>query len=385
MSNYEIRQDSYFNCHIFDKAGNQLRGFILARSKEGNAVTVCDMDFQRSDNSNKYEPRPTFRRTFKDLSDKPITSNKKFQRISFQSGKDGYREFWKMVSFILKFKEFIDENIFDDFRVVSTDDIIFSLNDKDDLEKYSTLTKIIEETNINSEEIILLARRKKELKDFERLLNEEGYVEQYYKDHQNEIKGTGEEAVWHYFFKRNKWIFGLSLDYRFMNDLLDEQSVGNPDSTNHGASKVDFIGLNDFTTLIEIKRPDTAFFKGRKSTSRTDTWAFSNDFIDGISQCLAQKEEIIKNYQSKDFVDDNGKKIDKNLVRNMDPKVIFIIGNKQREIPYDSGYMDNDIKRDTLERFTQNNKNLSIISFDELYTRASNILTTTEKIKGEIG
>lgn len=26
--------------------------------------------------------------------------------------------------------------------------------------------------------------------------------------------------------------------------------------------------------------------------ARTNTWSFSSDFIDGISQCLAQKEEL---------------------------------------------------------------------------------------------
>ena len=61
-------------------------------------------------------------------------------------------------------------------------------------------------------------------------------------------------------------------------------------------------------------------------------------------------------------------------IRTIDPQVIFIIGHKDREIPRTSTSADNRTKRDTLERFSRNNRNISIVTYDELYRRAYHIV-----------
>lgn len=135
------------------------------------------------------------------------------------------------------------------------------------------------------------------------------------------------------------------------------------------------MGINEFTTLIEIKTPELRFFNKRQtSSSRSTTASFSSDFIDGISQCLSQKDKIDKSFEHKTFRDSSGEEIDKRKIRNINPKVFYIVGNKTQEMPIDNVSEENQNKRDTLERFIRGQNNLEIISYDELYGRASKII-----------
>lgn len=165
------------------------------------------------------------------------------------------------------------------------------------------------------------------------------------------------------------------MNLRFIGDFLDEKNVGSSNANNQGNPRVDFLGYRDFTTLIEIKTPETKFFTDKNQpTARTNTWSFSSDFIDGVSQCLAQKDDWSKNSTTTVVSDDDKQALDMNLIRTIDPRAIFIIGNKEKEINTNSRNTDIWRKRDTLERFIQNNKHMLIISFDELYDRACQIV-----------
>ena len=61
--------------------------------------------------------------------------------------------------------------------------------------------------------------------------------------------------------------------------------------------------------------------------------------------------------------------IDKNKVKTIDPKTIFIIGNRKNEFPHDLA-KDNHTKSETFERFRRNSRNIDIITYDELFERA---------------
>lgn len=379
LSHYRIEATPDFNCVIIDDAEkpNEYSGFLLAKSKGGEAYTVCDVDFHYSQKDRKYATRLIFRRTFKDGRDKEVGKNQIFQRISFQTGTDGYREFWKMISFLETFKETVDVGEFlDEFKVVSKEEIVSNLKKIDESERTNYLMKIIEESKSNEDvlaNLLALKQRQQSIKVFKLLMdNEDNYRKRYRKHHK--ITKPGDEAVWHHFFKAHKWIFGLSLDLRFTEDYLDEQSLGNQNTSGNGSPVVDFMGISSFTTLIEIKTPEKKFFKdGRSNGSRTNTWSFHDDFIAAISQCLGQKDAFLKNIASKDLVDENKVTQDKRLIRTVDPKTILVYGDKSKELPDRDNSTDNFIKKDSLERFIRDSRNLIIISFDELYSRASEI------------
>ena len=170
----------------------------------------------------------------------------------------------------------------------------------------------------------------------------------------------------------NKWILGLSLDIRFIRDFYNQGDVGVKDTTGKGSPKSDMIGIRDYTVLVELKTPDKQIFTDKKKdTSRANTWSFSDNFIDGISQCLGQKSKWDKNSNMKELVNPETEEIiNQDKIRTVDVKVMFIIGNKSKEFSENTVTVDIKTKRDTFELFRRNNRNVEIITYDELYERA---------------
>lgn len=376
LSGVVIKQSS-FEC-LLEKSGHVYKGFILAKSEKGEAYTICDVNFRWSNTDRKYATRLIFRRTNKQLQDKKVKSDSFFQRIPFNAGEDGYREFWKMLGFLGTFNKLVDVGDFhQEFRTVSENDLVIHITDKSESERIPAILEPAQKAGIDADDIrngVTQKERQTDIEVFEKLLvNQDSYRDIYRSE--NNITKKGDEATWHHFLKNHKWIFGLSLDLRFIEDILDEQSIGNPSSDNKGNPMVDMMGISDYTVLIELKTPETDIFTRKKTTkARANTWSFTDDFIEGFSQCLAQKSDWNKNSENKRLVHttDEGKRtiIDQGIIRTIDPQGIFIVGNKDRELPRESRDDDTWIKRDTLERFIKNNRNINIISYDELFRRA---------------
>jgi len=61
--------------------------------------------------------------------------------------------------------------------------------------------------------------------------------------------------------------------------------------------------------------------------------------------------------------------LDKNLTLTIDPKTVFIIGNRKVEFPHDLDSIHH-FKSQTFELFRRNNRNVDIVTFDELFERA---------------
>lgn len=373
-----------FGCELLDSKGRRYKGFLLAKTEGGKAYTLCDLDFHWSATDKKLPPRLTFRKTDKHLADKTVNRGKIFQRIPFHAGEDGYREFWNMIAFLIKYKDLVDLGEFlNKYQVVNDEGVVLRLKKETPERRKEIIAKYANGSEVNSlemAEVFELQNRKDGLEIFHKLLfNVENFSEYYRTINNSEIKGGGEEAIWHHFLSNNKWIFGLSLDLRFIEDFVDEASIGNADTSNRGNAKTDILGWNDFTVLVELKTPGTPIFTTIKSSdARTNTWSFAPEFIEGFSQCLAQKEDWTKNSPNKKIVfkDDDGvrKELDKGVIRTIDPQVIYIVGNKEEEIPKNSNILAIITKRETLERFIKNNRNVNIISYDELYTRAYHIV-----------
>ena len=167
---------------------------------------------------------------------------------------------------------------------------------------------------------------------------------------------------------------GLNADVKFITEFLDEQYVGVDNSKKRKNPSVDIFGVSEFTVLIELKHTNTNIFKKDKSKGRANTWDFTADFFEGISQCLGQKFELEKSFDIKEFVKDDNSFLDKTRIQSIDPKSILILGNKKREIPIKDLDSDNFLKNRTLERFRRNNRNIDVLTYDELFERAYHIV-----------
>lgn len=362
------------NCYIRSKDGYiRYDSFVL--DKNTRTTILCELTFFPSSLTHRYIPRPVFRKVKNDGTDQ--TCRGEAIRIDISEGNTVQR-FWKLIGFLGSFKEIVDTDSFDrKYQVLDKDyaSILKSLGTPEILEFISRLIKDgkLSSENLNS---IVYETRKKVLKRYLWLLrnrtdNNGKTAYERYKEH---YKLKGDEAVWHHFFKKNDWILGLNADIRFIADIIDEPKVGVEDSKGRRNPKADFLGISNYTTLIELKTPGTPLFKQvRGSNSRSDTWEFSSEFISGVSQCLGQKFSLDESYLYKEIVNAEGEIISKEKVFNADVKAIFIIGNRYAQFPHDN-VVDNNIKSKTFEFFRRNNRNVEIITYDELFERAYHIV-----------
>ena len=148
--------------------------------------------------------------------------------------------------------------------------------DNESVKKYlhenPTLLKSIVENEIDEDDLIALSYRKKQLKEFENLLNN------------NNIK----ESNWQRFFEKNTWIFGYGLSYIFQTTLDNkkiEQVVKGYDFNNSG-KRVDGLlktaGIINSLCFVEIKTHKTKLLN--KKPYRESCWSISSDLSGAVSQ-----------------------------------------------------------------------------------------------------
>jgi hypothetical protein len=181
-----------------------------------------------------------------------------------------------------------------------------------------------------------------------------------------------DEKRWQKFFEKHDWIFGYGLDYRFMTIFDREMSVGDGGTEDQNKPKIDFLNeFSDFTVLVELKTPKTIFFENSKN--RAGCWQLGEGFIDAYSQALEQKAEwSIKGNNGNNKSNDGNKKIE---TRTRDPKVILVIGNKQKQIFNITNITEKELKQDTFEIFRRGSRNIEIVTYDELLERAEFIVS----------
>jgi len=372
LSNLEIKENSsHDNCLIKDKNSHSTyyKSFIL--DENSKTKIICDIAFYPSSITSKYLPRLTFKKIDIRGEQKHAEPNKDII-IAFQKSEQAL-VFWKLIGFLNSFKDIVDTGEFESsFTVYSKNKFIAEFESQSEIQKVEDIKTLIKKADIQEDDIrsILFEKRKYVLKVFLYLLKNpiiRGKPSmEYYRDKYN--VPPGEESIWHHFLKNNDWILGLNVDIKFIREFFDEQKLGVEDSKGSGSPKTDIMGISDYTTLIELKHANTKIFKIEKNKSRANTWDFTSDFIEGISQCLGQKFSLEKYYNDKTFVNDQGKLLDKSKTLTYDPKTVFIIGNRKIEFSHNLD-RDNYIKSHTFELFRRNNRNVDIITYDELFER----------------
>lgn len=356
-------------CGIVSMDGRHyFNSFVLDRNTQ--TEILCEVTFYRSSKSKLYIPRLVFSKC--KLSGEGQSPKGEKIRIALDKGDVPHR-FWNLMGFLGQFKSLVDTGNFSDrFSVVSKNyqEIIKTLSPE---ERVTALNVLLKGGGFSSDEIrsVVYESRKRTLRVFlylirnRQLKSSQCMVEWY----QSKYSCRGLEGVWHHFLKENDWILGLNIGGCYLSEIIDEAKVGIEDSTGSGSPRADFLGYTDYMTLIELKTPETPIFKSsRGNSSRANTWEFSNEFISGVSQCLGQKSSFDESYKTKEFVNNDGMYIPKQRVYNKDAKMVFLIGCRNLQFPHD-GNPDNVAKSNTFELFRRNNRNLEILTYDELFER----------------
>jgi hypothetical protein len=380
FSKIEIKENTdKNNCYIQEVKGLKLyKGFILLDNPK--VKTVCEIQFYKSKVQNKYIPRPTFKKVDKE--------NKVIEREATKPLIVGFNNseeadcFWRLIGFLNQFKETIDLGEFSkSYKVIHKEGYFIEFESKTEKEKIADIIELIKASNISEKNLkeVVLNTRKKIINTFYKLLKNEptkGSVpielyRTYFK-----IKTDGDEIVWHHFLKEHDWILGLNVDIKFIREFVHQVDLGITNTKGTGSPEGDILGISTYTILIELKTAATDIFKLVKKSgdgSRANTWAFSPDFINGISQCLGQKFDWDVSHLSKPILDSDKKIVNQNENRTLDTKTVFIIGNRNQEFPHNTD-PNCILKSETFERFRRNSRNIDIITFDELFERAYHIV-----------
>lgn len=365
------------NCFIWDARDNMIAYNSFVLSKNSRSKTVCGVSFHKSSETNRYIPRLKFSRL--SLSGQEQASRNPIKATIPLSHSDEAIRFWKFIGFLYSYKDLVDTEVFESqYKIVPKESYFLEFKNKGEQQRLNELNELIQMADLSVKDILFLTKenRKKNLKLFYYLLKNKAFNRgKAHFIYQEKYKiRDGEEYIWHHFLKKHDWILGLNLDYKFVIEFLDEQKIGSPDSKGKGDPQTDLLGISEFTTLVELKHTNTNIFKVEKSKGRANTWDFTTDFIEGISQCLGQKFELEKSFDEKVFIREDLTQLSKDGTQTIDPRSVLIIGNKKREFPINKLDNTNHIKNKTLERFRRNNRNIDVLTYDELFERAYHIV-----------
>ena len=214
--------------------------------------------------------------------------------------------------------------------------------------------------------------RRESLKEFERLLTDDGYFE----GKRLAAPNQSAERVWKDFFEAdNDWIFGYGISYIFMT-AVDPESLSRavagystawkghqPDATMKTRGAVSAL------SLVEIKTHQTPLVGN--APIRSAAYSASRELSEAISQCqsavLGAENQLREQFQPKDKA---GNPISQ-PVFNYRPNSTLVIG-RLTDFQTENGV--NSDKYGSFEMLRRNLVMPNIITFDELYERAKFIV-----------
>lgn len=232
--------------------------------------------------------------------------------------------------------------------------------------------------DITARDVATLGHRRKQLSEFERLLNEPEFFDQYKGALGNNKKP---EDVWQSFFEKNTWIFGYGLNYYF-NSPLDgeklEQVVKGHDFVGAG-KRVDALlkthGLVSALSFGEIKTHRTHLLKQTSTPYRKESWQISDELSGGIAQVQRSVQISLSNIHSRTHIKDETGSPTGEQVFMYQPKSFLVIGSLSE---FQGEHGINEEKYSSFELFRRNISSPEIITFDELYQRAKFIAESSE-------
>ena len=349
ISSPSIKRMDNFNCAIFDDKSNKYDGFKLAESEKGNISVVCDVDFQKSGTDRKYQPRLVFRKTDPTLQDKVVRQGTNFIRIPFHTGEEGYRAFWRMISFLYKWREMIDLGEFDDFFAVTEYGLANLLPKIANLQNKDTVLESLEKLSSNDlqsiNNLVNTAKLKNIISDWET------------------NKNNDDEAFWQKKFQDNPWILSQIFSCPFI-QIGKKFYCGGKEDDDKGGVKGDLLYKNGLTgnlAFVEIKTPKKGIvgseYRGDEECRENVVYSMDKEVTGGVNQVLNQKKVYLKTHGEKD-----GKFLN-------NAKCVLVIGTTP----------DVDDKKKSFELFRNSLRDVEVITFDELFERVGSILDIFEK------
>lgn len=235
------------------------------------------------------------------------------------------------------------------------------------------LLNAVLETEVQAQELYSLAKRKKELAYFRRLLDDADFRE-------NEKASTNGrmEDVWQAFFERNTWIFGYGLSYMAMSALDGHAlrtKVAGYNITGRG-KEVDgllkTVAAINSLCFVEIKTSDTDLVR----RYRDGVFSPSLELAGAVSQIQVTVQRALEDLSSEfrptDFEssDPTGE-----VLFQFQPRSFLVVGNLGE---FQTAEGTNKDKFRSFELFRRSLRWPEVMTFDELYARAKFIVDDAE-------
>lgn len=170
------------------------------------------------------------------------------------------------------------------------------------------------------------------------------------------------EEKWHQFFKEHTWIFSQIFSFPAVY-LKDKLNVGGK-NIEGGTDKItDFLYKNKITnniTFIEIKTHLTPLINDAPYRN-PDIFPVSSKLSGAIIQVLDQKNKLLKNYHEKIG----------NAARSLNSTCVVIAGNTKT--------LEKNGQQESFELFRWSNKDVLVITFDELLEKIEILLSIFKK------
>lgn len=232
--------------------------------------------------------------------------------------------------------------------------------------------KAVIESELRNEDLTTIGYRKRQLDVFKSLLTDEVYFEK-----QRQLNKYS-EAVWQKFFEKNSWIFGYGLGYIFMSNLDNkklEQVVKGYDFSSSG-KRADGVmktkGAISNLCFVEIKTHKTELLEN--SQYRNGCWGQSREITGGIAQVRITVDDALNSLSRELRINDEEGNPTGEELYNYKPKAYLVVGNLDQFI---NEHGVNKLKLRSFEMFRNNQKDVEIITFDELYERAKFIVSNS--------
>jgi hypothetical protein len=237
------------------------------------------------------------------------------------------------------------------------------------------IAEAVRNGQITSADLVNVGYRKAQLELFGNMMTSSETIEEYRRS--NEVRQSGEEAVWQHFFERNTWIFGYGLSFIF-NQPLDgrklEQtvagsSVGGAGKRTDGLLKT--AGVINSLCLVEIKTPRTSLMEAEPY--RPECWRPSSELAGGMAQSQKTVQKTLENVGRELRPEAQGGVPTGEVIYSYKPKAYVVVGNLAE---FETATGVNREKFASFELLRRSTHSPEIITFDELLERARFIVSS---------
>jgi hypothetical protein len=325
---------------------------------------------------------------FEDNRDVKVLSLQAYTAETGSAHKNGFSLIGKEIATFLEFTKHIQEHIFKHDHSVNIEDQElrrFILSEREAAQVIADHPEALAEalrTQVTRKDLVAVAYRRKQLETFERLLRDPNYFISA-----KARKGCSDEGLWQRFFEKNTWIFGYGLGYLFLSSLDDRklESVVQGHSVSAHGKRTDALmktrGLISSLCFVEIKVHTTKLLAATKTAYRAGCWAPSPELVGAVAQSQGTVHGAVKNIGDKYSGRDDSGAPNGEAAFNFQPRSFLVIGSLDEFI---GEHGVNEERYRSFELYRRNTAWPEIITFDELFERASYIVNHAGDLEGEL-